>query len=194
VLSPDGGAFRPASTFQAQEASFNVKIAGARMLMLPFEATIPEGITAYAIADDLALTAVSTIAAHTPVLVMGSGEYSFMGTGEVSFAKSAVTKKVRGTYTAIQLYAGDYVLGTKDNKWGFSQLTDPAVLSPFDVYVSSLSAEAFLPLPETVMGIQTVSTGKTADSMVYDIQGRRVVQPTKGLYISNGKKRLSVSR
>ena len=27
-----------------------------------------------------------------------------------------------------------------------------------------------------------------ADAVVYDLQGRRVVNPTKGLYIVNGKK------
>ena len=38
-------------------------------------------------------------------------------------------------------------------------------------------------------GIQTIDNGKlTNDNAYYDLQGRRVAQPTKGLYIVNGKK------
>lgn len=37
-------------------------------------------------------------------------------------------------------------------------------------------------------GINTVSTPDKADGTVYDLQGRRVAQPAKGLFIQNGKK------
>jgi hypothetical protein len=38
-------------------------------------------------------------------------------------------------------------------------------------------------------GISTVKTdADTKDAAVYDLQGRRVMQPTKGLFIVNGKK------
>ena len=38
-------------------------------------------------------------------------------------------------------------------------------------------------------GIQNVSTnGKQQDDVVYDLQGRRVMNPTHGIYIINGKK------
>ncbi len=38
-------------------------------------------------------------------------------------------------------------------------------------------------------GIQTIDNGKlTIDNVYYDLQGRRVAKPTKGLYIVNGKK------
>ena len=37
-------------------------------------------------------------------------------------------------------------------------------------------------------GIETVSAGKSAaDKAIYDLQGRRVAQPGKGLFIQNGK-------
>ena len=37
-------------------------------------------------------------------------------------------------------------------------------------------------------GIQTVSSGSSANNAVYDLQGRRVAQPGKGLFIRDGKK------
>lgn len=37
-------------------------------------------------------------------------------------------------------------------------------------------------------GIQEVANGKVSDGQCYDLQGRRVAQPTKGIFIQNGKK------
>jgi len=37
-------------------------------------------------------------------------------------------------------------------------------------------------------GIQSVTNGKTTDNSIFDLSGRRVNQPAKGLYIVNGKK------
>lgn len=39
-----------------------------------------------------------------------------------------------------------------------------------------------------LLGISEVSTETTQDNVIYDIQGRQVKNPTKGLYIVNGKK------
>lgn len=36
--------------------------------------------------------------------------------------------------------------------------------------------------------IQTVKSANTASSAIYDLQGRRVAQPAKGIFIQNGKK------
>ncbi len=43
--------------------------------------------------------------------------------------------------------------------------------------------------PSVVVGIQEISTAKVA-GIVYDLQGRRVAQPARGLYIVDGKKML----
>ena len=48
------------------------------------------------------------------------------------------------------------------------------------------SVEFDLQLPTD--GIETVKTSKLTDDSYYDLQGRRVDQPTKGLYIYKGKK------
>ena len=40
----------------------------------------------------------------------------------------------------------------------------------------------------TSTGIQSVNSQRATDSMFFDLQGRRIAKPTKGLYIRNGKK------
>jgi hypothetical protein len=37
-------------------------------------------------------------------------------------------------------------------------------------------------------GIENVTTGKQSSSDYYDLQGRKVKKPVKGLYINDGKK------
>ena len=48
--------------------------------------------------------------------------------------------------------------------------------------------EFFLFDEATGIEMPTVEDNADADAVVYDLQGRRVVNPTKGLYIVNGKK------
>nr|MCR5366621.1 hypothetical protein [Prevotella sp.] len=37
-------------------------------------------------------------------------------------------------------------------------------------------------------GIKSIWAGEGDNAKIYDLKGRRVVQPSKGLYIKNGKK------
>ena len=188
VLKADNGSFRPSKTFTANTASVTCSINGLRMLMLPFEAAVPQGITAYVINDDRTLQSVITITAHQPVLVAGNGEYTFVGTGDVSFATSPLDANYRGTYTQIPLYEGDYVLGQEQGVWGFTRLTDKGVLMPFDVYAQfPASAESFLPLDLTNTGISDVVERSVFSSAVYNVMGQRVSGAKKGLIIQNGK-------
>ena len=164
-----------------------------RLLMLPFAAAVPQGVTAYSIADDQTLTQIDAIPAHTPVLVVTDepGTVVFSGEGEVSFAKSPIADKLRGTYTPVQLFAGDYVLAQQDGQWGFQRVESQSVLNPFDVYATINSQESFIPLELPADGItQTVDVAKKNDSKIYDLQGRPVTskQLRPGIYISNGIK------
>jgi hypothetical protein len=158
------------------------------MLMLPFEAAVPQGVTAYTVNDDRTLQPITTITAHQPVLVAGNGEYTFVGTGDVSFAISPLNANYRGTYTQIPLYEGDFVLGQEQGVWGFTRLADRSVLMPFDVYAQfPASAESFLPLDLTNTGISDVVDRSVNPSVVYNVMGQRVSGAKKGLVIHNGK-------
>ena len=172
ALSADGGDFRPKQAFNANDATLTAPIDGCRLLMLPFAANVPEGFEAFTLSDALQLTAITVIPAHTPVIIQGEGTAAFSGSGEVSFAKSPVDSWLRGTYTAIPLYAGDYLLAWQNGHWGFRRLDTPTTLQPFDVYASLNSSEGEVPIK------------------VFDLQGRQIsnLSPKPGIYIKNGRK------
>ncbi|MBR6275397.1 MAG: hypothetical protein IKR31_00455 [Prevotella sp.] len=182
-LSADGGPFRPAKAFQAQEATFTCTVDGIRLMMLPFTAIASEGAHVYIIGDDLSLTEMRSAPAHKPVLVMARGEVTFTGSGEVSYATCPLSDKLRGTYTEAPLYAGDYVLAQQDGVWGLQRLTAPATLPPFGVYATLDSTEAFIPFEPTITGVQTVRQHAAQDQW-FDLQGRSVSMPShKGIHI-----------
>ena len=189
-LTAEGGNFRPQQFFTAESATLTVNIEGTRMLMLPFAAAVPEGVTAYSINPDMSLEEVTTITPHTPVLVTGNGTVVFSGEGEVSFAKSPLDDMLRGTYTAIPLYAGDYVLAVQDGVIGFRRVEATETLSPFDVYATLNSTDAFVPLMNTTGINSAIADSRTKPGITYDLQGRRIpatgLKP--GIYIRDGKK------
>ena len=188
-LFADGGAFRPARSFQAEKISFTTTVEGCQLLILPFNAAIPDGAKAYVIGEDLSLEQMRSVPAHTPVLIEAQGEAVFTGQGEIEYVNTPLTDTFRGTYTPIVLYVGDYVLAKQDGQWGFRRITTPTTLSPFNVYATLSSQEAFIPL-STPSGIKTIATEKDAPDTVFDLQGRQMTVKTlkPGLYIKNGRK------
>jgi glucuronoarabinoxylan endo-1,4-beta-xylanase len=173
-LSADGGDFRPATAFTANQASMTVNIEGARLLMLPFAANVPAGVKVYTLADDLTLQEVTEISAHQPVLVEATGAITFTGSGDVSYAASPMTNLLRGTYVQIPLYTGDYVLGQKEGQWGLVRQTATSILAPFDVYAQVDSSDSFIPLGLTATGIVDLTSETLPDAVYYDVQGRRL--------------------
>lgn len=183
-LSADGGDFRPAKAFTAGQVSFACAVDGLRLLMLPFNAVIPDGAKAYALGDDLLLQQLRSIPAHTPVLVEASGTVAFTATdAEVAFATSALTSQLRGTYVSSPLFAGDYVLGQNNGQWGLVRLGASSLLSPFDCYAAPASQADFIPFDLSVTGIQQLSTALPGESARFDLQGRRIGSGAKGLHI-----------
>ena len=188
-LTPEGGAFRPVRPFTADAASFSCKVDGLRLLMLPFNAAIPEGAAVYLLNDDLALEPCTTIPAHRPVLVAAQGEIALTGSGEVSYSVSGLTDRLRGTYTGASVYPGDYILGQQEGQWGFVRLTATATLNPFDVYATLSSTEAFIPLDLSSAGIATVNAlQQPAGSPAFNLMGQRINASRQGLVIRNGRK------
>jgi len=192
VLSAEGGAFRPARPFQATQITFTVAVDGCRLLMLPFNAVMPEGVKAYTIGSDEQLEELTAIPAHTPVLIEARGEVVFTGEGEAGYAASPLTAMWRGSYTPVSLYAGDYVLAQHDGQWGLSRLDAPSTLQPFGVYAALASTDAFIPLQLVNLGISDPhSSTFNRPSSTYDLSGRRVSQSSllrKGVYLRDGKK------
>ena len=163
-------------------------------LYVPAEdVTIPEGLTAYTgkvVGEWLSLSELSTaIPAETAVVVKGDeGYYSFLPT---EGAPAAGENDMKGTIEKLTDLAGydHYILNQPEGGVvGFYYVTDQI---PANV--------AYLQLPEgaSVKGIRfgdaTSINEMTTDNsqqttVIYDLQGRRVVKAQKGIYIVNGKK------
>ena len=96
-----------------------------------------------------------------------------------------------GTATDIANPGNAYVLNKGTNGVGFYKLSSTGTIGANKAYLTySAGAPSFLNFVEgNVTGIEMPKAETTnSDAEVYDLQGRRVANPTKGLYIVNGKK------
>lgn len=149
---------------------------------------------------EVTLTRITDVPANTGIVVKGDADtYTIpWGAGEtvvanmlVGVTENTVLNKVDGDYT-------NYILAKKNNKLGFYAVTDGSTLS---------AGKAYLPLPtaqlpsgtagarqltmvfdDETTGIQQIQSDVKSNGDYYDLQGRRVSTPTRGLYIVNGKK------
>ena len=95
-----------------------------------------------------------------------------------------------GTMTSITNPGNAYVLNYKAATGaGFYKLKANGTIGANKAYLTYSGAHArdFFGFDE-MTGIDGVSVDTIEQGDVYDLQGRRVTQPTKGLYIMNGKK------
>ena len=102
------------------------------------------------------------------------------------------TNSLKGSMTEITTTGANnyYVLSNGSAGVGFYKLSENGTIGANKAYLtySGPLARGFFGLDETT-GVNEVM-GKKEDERgeYYDLQGRRVAQPTKGLYIVNGKK------
>ena len=180
--------------------TYDVTIAtsGYSTLFLDYAASVPDGITAYyatsydSANDKVVLTEVDgTIAANQGVILKGTAgsTYTFNETAAVS---APATNLLSGTVDSegISGLSGDnndYVL-----KYGVFEPITSGTLPAYKAYLhvdgrtagSSSIGIRF----EGATGIQNVTINE--DNTYYDLLGRKVNNPTPGIYILNGKKTL----
>ena len=140
-------------------------------------------------------TQVYKVAANTPILLNAEkGSYviptSFAGsadatTGNLLKAGTGADITPLGGYTR-------YVLGIENEKATFLKIfTTPATVPTNKAYLE-FNEEINAPIlgidGEGTTGIKAIDNSQLTIDNVYDLQGRRVAQPTKGLYIVNGRK------
>ena len=147
--------------------------------------------------DKLVFAPLDVVPANTGVLLHAAGGASVAV--PVTATSTAITDNCFvGTLTDIASLATadgnykNYILNNKDGNVGFywangqkvgAHRAYAHVLTP-----NSGSTQSFISInPGEESGIENVSNSAAEDN-VYDLQGRRVAQPQKGLYIVNGKK------
>lgn len=99
--------------------------------------------------------------------------------------------ELQGTATSITNPGNAYVLNkTATNGVGFYKLSSTGTIGANKAYLTygASLTRSFFGFDETTGIEMPTAEVIDADAVVYDLQGRRVAQPTKGLYIVNGKK------
>ena len=144
----------------------------------------------------------STVVAGTPVILVGAsgaGSYTAtINTGSAPVTSPATTNDLTGTFTGTSLdCTANYVLGfdvDNSNRIGFYHVTDGSsfALSANRAYLVSdgggEEVKGFALNFDTATGISEVVNGNTVNVQCYDLSGRRVSRPTRGLYIAGGRK------
>lgn len=172
-------------------------------LILPFSAALPQGVKAYTCdalneeASELVLTPAASLQACTPYIVYAQNGY----TGEISG-----TVDMTADYPATDVYTGGYLTGVlaatvvNDGYIMQNQGNGPmfynAEGSSFSLHAGrcyltptgAAASKAYALRIGDETGINNSESNIQHSEFIYDLTGRRVESPTRGIYIYNGKK------
>ncbi len=167
----------------------------------PYPTTVPTGVKAYYLAQEVAdnVAHLAPLAEAGGVIPANTGVvlYSEAGMAEavMAFAQNGMAtaatagNKLSNTSSAAHTCeTTDYILGKKDDLVAFYQAT--GTLGMFKAYLplSSGASAVKMSFDGEVTGIGSLETAQPAESVVFDLSGRRVNKAQKGIYIVNGKK------
>lgn len=158
------------------------------------------GLTAYVVSEintnSVTLTEITSAPAWTGVILKGeAGVYVLEETDSPAEVGTNLLQTSRGGNRGGESASYDlFALAKKGDVVGFYKVKDGVTIPAYKCFLS-IKKEASAPeylafiLGGETTGINDVRS-KMADvrGEVYDLQGRKVAQPTKGLYIMNGKK------
>lgn len=171
-------------------SSFDITMTDAewRTLVSAADATLPEGLTAYVVTTNdgttATLTEAAAIKANTPYILKGAaGDYTLtVADGVEAPASNLLQISTESTGNGV------YVLAKGTDGVGFYKW-DGGSLGAGRVYLpATAGARDFIGFSfGEATGINAVENAKE-NGAVYNLAGQRVAQPTRGLYIVNGKK------
>lgn len=199
---------------QVDTYPLTVSAAQYASMCLPFSVTLPDGLTAYKVTgvnrsgnNEMTLVALgSSIAANEPVILAGTaGNYTLtinaaesgtLNTDNILTGTSVPRQGIDDTYYAMAYKALDE--NDAENKTvGFFQVTttsmpaNKAYLLKSKIPAESQSAMALFFNFDggQVTGINQVDNGSASDNVYYDLNGHRVLYPSRGIYVKgNGQK------
>ena len=139
--------------------------------------------------DVIKLIEVEQAPAGTPLILAASKEvYELV---HAASTPAAVTGNDLEAGSVTGDGASHYVLGKEGGKVGFGLLADGVNLPATKAYIaaSKFTAPAhFYPFDGETTGIEAVEAKTVENNVFYNLAGQQVAQPTKGLYIVNGRK------
>lgn len=144
------------------------------------------------------LTTDQTVTKDKPVILKSTASPIVMTLTSTASSNDFSGNDLSGVSAAAGMTAADpsttYVLNTGSQGVGFYKLASGKTIGLGKAYLTYsgggvAAARGYFLFDETT-GIEmpTVEGNGDAEAVIYDLQGRRVLNPTKGLYIVNGKK------
>ncbi|WP_261511843.1 T9SS type A sorting domain-containing protein [Chryseobacterium paludis] len=221
TLSDLGKDFQVPFGFTASSAKYTRTFNGYGIVLLPFQAAIPSGVTAYMMQPgfgSVVCTQISNgiIPANVPVLINATGSKTFTGSGAVFTPKAITINQINGVYQSVKVAAGGYVLKTESGVTGFYKVTagnEPTVgsfqgyLTENNVYTNNL-----LPLSFATLKVSSVVEAKNdiilypnparneifvdwkSSDAVYSISDARGGTVSYHTKLSRGKNRIDISK
>ncbi|WP_207534539.1 T9SS type A sorting domain-containing protein [Desertivirga arenae] len=157
ILTDAPGNFYSPLNFSATSASYRFASDGYKMIVLPFDANIPEGLKAYTLEvtdSNVVAKPITTgkISSNTPFLAKGIGEFTFTGSGNVSSPRVVKAGSVNGVYIAGRVPTSGYYLKKEADKVYFQRVQAGAQIpaSAFSAYLSPASTVTASMLPLTL--------------------------------------------
>jgi hypothetical protein len=174
-----------------------------------YAVAIPTGITAYWANASQTVDGSVNMTSFTNGIPAGVGAFIKMATvtdatngDEYTFTPAASTDNVTEAGDLLKKTKG-YTYDSSKNRYVFAKQGNDVGFYKAGTSYNPSEGKAYLELPTTTSGAPSLSIeldGETTgikvinleenenNGQVYDLQGRRVAEPTKGIYIVNGKK------
>ena len=182
------------------DTPLTVTSAGASTLVLPYDATIPNGVKAYTLthkegeATAIATELTGSIPANTPVLInAAAGTYNFHGEKTTWVREEQTVGALTSVRACKYVPAGSYVLQNHNGKVGFYKVVEEksvmiganrAYLTPS---VATAAAKINIEYPE-VTGITSIKDTTIENDVMYNLAGQKVGNDYRGIVIKNGCK------
>lgn len=147
-----------------------------------------KGYAAKAHGSYVELIPVTEVPANNAVLIEGAGKHTF----------NVIASAAEIADNDLQISDGNtvgdgstiYALGKKGGVVGFMKVANGVTIPEGKAYlvIGGGGAREFIGFDDETTGIESVKQQAKADNQYFNLAGQRVAQPTKGLYIVNGKK------
>lgn len=147
------------------------------------------------------------IPAHTAVILKGDAKtYTLTVSANADISSSEGNNELDGTFLPATLTAKDYILGSKNGVTGFYRVDEndrelganKAYLPNSSIPASATNISSFIISfngnSGGTTGIGSVSTEANAQEEYYDLQGRRVLNPAEGVYVTKSGKKVLIGK
>ena len=168
----------------------DITAAGYATYVATEDVAVPAGVKAYIVtstADNVAtLTQIDDIPANTAVILEGNADtYTLTSTT----ATANVSANLLKASTGVTADGTQYVLAEKSSVVGFYKATTGTIAAGKAYLVIGGGAPEFVgfSFDSETTGVKAIDVAQQSGA-VFNLAGQRVAQPTKGLYIQDGKK------